>query len=253
MITTAIKTQKVTANELTIYELLDESLSELPESSVVAISSKVVAMCEGRVVPIDSVNREDLIKQEADYYLPAHISNYGHTFTITDSTLIASAGVDESNADGSYVLWPADSQKSANEIRAYLRKRFKLKKVGVIITDSTCSPLRYGTHGIVIGHSGFRALNDYRGKPDLFGRPLQVSRSNIAGGMAATSCMVMGEGDEQTPIVVIKDLPFVTFQNRNPSSEELESFYIQDKNEDIFAPFLNSVKWQKGGRKKKVK
>ncbi len=248
---TPIKTRKVTVPAPTIHEFLDASLSKLSENSVVAISSKIVALCEGRVVPVDGTDKEDLIKQESDYYLLKYISQYGHHFTITSNTLIASAGIDESNADGHYVLWPADPQKSANEIRAYLVKRFNLEKVGVIITDSTCTPLRYGTLGIVIGHSGFQALHDYRGQPDLFGRQLEFSRSSVAGGLAAAACVVMGEGNEQTPIVIIEDVPFVTFQARDPTSAELEEFYIQDKDDDLFAPFLNSVQWQKGGRAQK--
>lgn len=248
MKTTAIKTRKVTVPAPTVNELLDESLSELSEGSVVAISSKVVALCEGRVVPLDQTDRETLIKQESDLYLPAHISQYGHHFTITNNTLIASAGIDESNADSHYVLWPADPQTSANGIRAYLAKRFGLAKVGVIITDSTATPLRYGAYGIVIGHSGFAALNDYRGKPDLFGRLLQVSRSSVAGGLAAAACLVMGEGNEQTPIIILEDLPFVAFQDHDPTPAELNEFYIQDKDDDLFAPFLNSAQWQKGGR-----
>lgn len=242
-----IKTRKVTIGSLTTQELLDESLSELSEGCVVAISSKVVAICEGRTVPIDSIDKNDLIKQEADYFLPVQMDQYGYHFTITNKTLIASAGIDESNADGNYVLWPADSQKSANSIRAYLAKRFGLKNVGVIITDSTCTPMRIGTLGIAIGHSGFAALNDYRGKPDLFGRPLEVTNSSIAGGLAAAAGLLMGEGSEQTPIVILDDLPFVTFQQQDPTPEELEEYYIKNKDEDLFAPFLNAAEWQKGG------
>jgi F420-0:gamma-glutamyl ligase len=56
----------------------------------------------------------------------------------------------------------------------------------------------------------------------------------------------MGEGTEQTPIAVISDVPFVKFQQHNPTKEELEFFYIKNKEEDLFAPFLNAVKWHLG-------
>lgn len=246
-----VKTRKVTADTVTVEEFLDESLGELAEGSIVVISSKVVAICEGRIVPMDSIDKDELIKKEADHYLPARLGEYGYHFTITHKTLIASAGIDESNADGNYVLWPADPQKSANAIRLYLKQRFGLKNVGVIITDSTCTPMRIGTLGISIGHSGFAALRDYRGQPDLFGRPLQVTNSSIAGGLAAAACLLMGEGSEQTPIVILEDLSFVAFQDRDPTLEELEEYYIKNKDEDLFAPFLNAVRWQQGGDQNK--
>jgi len=55
----------------------------------------------------------------------------------------------------------------------------------------------------------------------------------------------MGEGTEQTPIVIMEDLPFVQFQDQNPTKTELENFYIAIAKDDLFAPFLNSVPWQK--------
>jgi len=155
MIVTPIKTDKILPGRLTIFEILDKAITELKEGSVVAVTSKVVSICEGRVVPIGSVDKEKLIRQEADYYLPPTLSKYGISFSITKNTLIPMAGIDESNGNGNYILWPADPQKTVNEVRQYLVKRFGLKKVGVVITDSSAMPLRYGTVGIVVSHSGF--------------------------------------------------------------------------------------------------
>lgn len=241
----AVKTDKVLPSGPSIFELLDKFLPKIKEGSVVAITSKVIAICEGRVVSIGSIDKEKLIESEAQYYLPGGIGKYGISFSITKNTLIPMAGVDESNGNGNYILWPKDSQQSANEIRGYMVKRFGLKKVGVIITDSTAMPLRYGTFGIVLAHSGFMAANDYRGKKDLFGRLFKVSISSIAGGLAAAAVLVMGEGDEATPVAVMEDLPFVQFQNRNPTEKELDDFYISMVDEDLFAPFLNNMPWQK--------
>lgn len=243
-----IKTVKVMPGRQSLVELLDASIKSLAESSIVVVTSKIVSLCENRVVPFDQTDKEALIKQEADYILPSSFSQYEYVFTINHKTLIANSGIDESNSGGNYVLWPKNPQRSANEIRQYLAKRFDLKHVGVIITDSSVYPLRWGTVVIPIAHSGFLAKKDYRGQPDLFGRPFKVSTSSIAGGLAAAG-VVMGEGTEQTPIAVITDVPFVKFQDRNPTKKELAEFYIPLLKDDLFAPFLNSVKWQKGGRK----
>lgn len=240
----AVRTKKVQAGD-NLFEILDESIVDLKEASVVAVTSKIVSLCESRVVPLNAASKEELIEQEADLFLPKEFSNYGHKFSIIKNTLIASAGIDESNGGDYFVLWPDDAQKSANEIREYLKKRFSLDRVGVIITDSTSQPLRRGTYGIRLAHSGFRALNNYIGKPDLFGRPFHVSKSNISSGLAAASVVAMGEGSEQTPLAIISDISFVEFQDRNPNKEELAELTISLE-EDLFAPFLKSVNWQKG-------
>lgn len=252
MIVKAIKTEKVVAGNKTIYQLLDEFLPKPKEKSIIVITSKIVALCENRIVPIGSVDKEDLIIQEADYYLPAKISQYGYHFTYTKNTLVSASGIDESNSGGDYyVLWPKEPQDSANKIRDYLKNKHALKDVGVIISDSACMPARYGTLVLSIGHSGFLAVANYIGKPDLFGRPFKVSRSSVAGGLTAAAGVVMGEGAEQTPIVVIEDVPFVQFQGRNPSQAELDDYYLPHLEDDLFSPFLNSVQWQEGGHGQK--
>lgn len=246
MIVRPIKTDKVLPGKKPLLDILDEFITDLKEGSVVIISSKILALCENRVLPADSVDKEELIKRESDYYLPATISKYGYHFTILRNTLIAVAGIDESNSGGDYyVLWPKDPQKSANQIRRHLADRFKLKKLGVIVSDSTSMPMRRGTIGIPIGYSGFKSTNNYVGTPDLFGRDFTVSHGGVAIGLAATGVLAMGEGTEQTPIVVVEDLPLISFQDRDPSPDELSEFYI-DLNEDLYAPFITKADWQKG-------
>ena len=248
MIVTPVKTGLVLSNSISLFDLINRYLSKVPERSIVAISSKIVSLCEGRIAPIEA-DRETLVQNEADFYLPPEFSQYGWNFALTHNTLIASAGIDKSNGNGDYVLWPKDPQKTANQIRKYLSGLFDLKKIGVIITDSTCLPLRRGTIGIVLAHSGFLGLKDYRQTPDLFGHPFKVSSAGLASGLAATATLVMGEGTEQTPMAVISNVPFIKFQTRNPTKKELAELYVS-RDEDLFAPFLNSVRWLRGNGSK---
>jgi dihydrofolate synthase / folylpolyglutamate synthase len=126
-----------------------------------------------------------------------------------------------------------------------LKKRFHLKNVGVIITDSKTSPLRWGVTSYALAYSGFKPLKDYIGKNDLFGRKFEFEKLSIVDSLAASASVVMGEGDECTPLAIISDLPFVQFQDRSPSKEELEELCITiDK--DLYGPFLKNVKWEKG-------
>lgn len=249
MIVKAVKTDKILPSQKPLETILDESIKQLSEDAVVAITSKIVALCEGRIVSSKGTSRDELVAHEADLYLPRRFSKWNFELTISRRTLVMSAGIDHSNAGGEYyVLWPEDPQKSVNEIWKYLRKKHGLRNLGVIMTDSTTTPLRWGTTGVAIAYCGFQPKNSYIGQPDVFGRKLEVSQSNIAGGLAAAAVLCMGEGNEQTPIALINEVPFVEFQDRPPRQEELDEYFVRDRDEDVFAPLLNGVKWQKGGR-----
>ena len=250
---TAIKTGKIRpflpaqAGEGSLFSILDKNLKKMRENSVLAITSKIVSLCEGSFVKAGG-GKERLIKSEADLYIPRKLSKYKIMFTIKNNILICSAGIDESNTGGYYVLWPKDPQKTANEVRKYLAKRFKLKKVGVIITDSRTTMMRKGTLGVALSHSGFASLTSYIGKPDIFGRKLKMTKSSIIDGLAASAVLIMGEGDEQTPLAIIEDVPFVKFQADNPSKKELKMLSIPLE-DDLYAPMLKAVKWRKGKKR----
>ncbi|HEX9722293.1 MAG TPA: coenzyme F420-0:L-glutamate ligase [Candidatus Paceibacterota bacterium] len=241
-----IKTRKVEPGKDTdIHAILDQYLPKLQEGSVVAITSKIVAICQGRYAKIGSVNKNELIEREAEYFLPPGPN--GFYLTVKYGILSASAGIDESNGAGYYILWPKDPQKTANEIRAYLVRKHGLKNVGVIITDSKITPLRWGVTGVSITHSGFAAMNDYIGTPDIFGRELKFTKTNIMDGLGGAAVMLMGEGSEQTPLAVIEDVPFVNFQQRNPTQKEIKEVCIGMMQDDLYKPILTSVQWRKGG------
>lgn len=242
---TPIKTHKITASDTSLYKLLDTYLLDIQEKSVVCITSKIISIVQGRIIPITDTNKDELVKKEAEYYLPKEENKYGFFLTINNGIMIASAGIDESNGNGYYILWPEDVQEVANSVREYLVKRFNIKQVGVVITDSKVTPLRRGVTGIALAHSGFLALKNYINTPDIFGKKLRVTFANIADGLAASSVLCMGEGNEQIPIVVVSDVAFVEFKKRNPTKKELSELKIS-MNEDIFNSMLTSVKWKKG-------
>jgi putative folate metabolism gamma-glutamate ligase len=242
------KTHKIKPNE-NLYEILDKYLPKLEEKSVVAIASKIVGICEGRVIKKESdEQKNELAKQEADYYLPLEYNQYGFILTINHNLLVASAGIDESNSNGYLSLWPKDPQKNVDEIRKYLVKKHKIKSVGVILTDSKLSPLRRGVTGYALTHSGFKALNSYIGKDDIFGEKMKAEQMNVADALTAAAAAVMGEGKEQQPLAVITEANFVHFQKRNPTKEELASLKISI-GEDVYSSLLTGVKWKKGGEK----
>lgn len=260
---TAIKTHKITEKDNDLFKILDKYLKKVDEGSILAITSKIVSITEGRSVKIAEVDpafakgsgpllrevseakKDELIKKEAQFYLPRCENPYSVSLTITKNTLAATAGIDESNGNGYYILWPKDPQRTANMLRLILKQRFNLDKVGVIITDSKTSPLRWGVTSFALAYSGFKPLKDYIGKKDVFGRKFEFEKLSIIDSLASASAVVMGEGAEQTPMAIISDLPFVEFQDRNPTKKELEDLKISI-DEDLYGPFLKKVKWKKG-------
>lgn len=243
----SIKTHKITVDDKDILKIIDQYITTLKEESIIAVTSKIVALAEGRVVVTEHSDKESLISQEAEYFLPRSSSKYGVSLTITGGQLIATAGIDESNANGYFVLWPQDAQKTANQIRKHLVTKHQLKKLGIIITDSKTTPLRWGVTGTAIAYSGFEPLNDLIGSKDLFGRELKMTKVNILDGLAASAVLVMGEGIEQTPLAIIEEADFVKYIGTDPSEEELNSLKITIE-DDIYAPLLTKVEWKKGDK-----
>ncbi len=238
-----IHTTRVRVKSCSLAELIDSAVARMPERSILAVTSKVVSLCEGSAVPLSSASKETLIQEESDYYIPAQKSKWGITLTLTNNILIPSAGIDESNADGHFLLWPRNAQKTANMLRAHLARRFRRRAVGVLITDSKTAPLRRGTTGVALAHSGFDALTDYVGSADLFGRPFHVSRRSVIDGLAAAAVCAMGEGCEQTPLALITDISFAHFRSRNPTRKEL-AFLTVSPTEDLYAPLLEAAPWR---------
>lgn len=241
----ALRTRRITVADRDLSAILDEALPAFADGEILAIASKIVALCEGRTVAITDATKAELIEAESTWFLPQAISRYGVFLTIKANALMPYAGIDESNSDGEYVLWPAAPQAAANAIRAYLRQRFAVQRAGVIITDSRPLPLRWGVTGFTVAHSGFLALHDYRGQLDLFGRPLRMTQANVADALAAAAVLVMGEGDEQTPLARITGAPFVKFQEHDPTEDELAAL-VTTLDDDLYGPLLTGVTWQRG-------
>lgn len=243
----AIKTHKITSEDKDLNAILDKYIASVDEGSIVVVTSKIVSICEGSFVSVQGSDKDELIKKEADLYLPREENRYNLFLTIKNNLLAVSAGIDESNTNGNYVFWPKNSQETANKIRELLANKFGINNLGVIISDSKTTPLRWGVTGAAIAHSGFAALNDMIGTPDIFGKNLKMTKIAVMDALAGSAVLVMGEGDNQTPIAVISDVPFVKFQDRNPSQSEIDELKIAIE-EDVYAPLLKGVNWHTSKR-----
>jgi coenzyme F420-0:L-glutamate ligase/coenzyme F420-1:gamma-L-glutamate ligase len=145
--------------------------------------------------------------------------------------VMANAGIDQSNVaspDGPQqaLLLPIDPDGSAAILMKRLSQRFGVP-VAVVINDSFGRPWRRGTCGVAIGAAGLPSLMDLRGSPDLFGRKLQVSITGHADEIAAAASLVMGQGAEGQPVVLVRGL---TWQGPDNAASEL----VRPAAEDMF-------------------
>jgi putative folate metabolism gamma-glutamate ligase len=246
---TSYKTHIVDVRE-DIFKILDEYLPPLKENSVVAIASKIIAICQNDVIKKEKgMEKRDLIPYEADYYLGEDYKlSYGQIISIKNHTLTASAGIDASNGGDYYILWPKNLQEITNKIWEYLRKNNNIKNLGIVVTDSRVTPLRWGVIGIALSWCGFEAIKSYIGQADIHGQLMHAEKTSIIDSLATTATLITGEGDEQTPLAVMEHVDFIKFQKRVPTEEEIKGIQIEIK-DDLFEPLLNSVRWKKGKRK----
>lgn len=208
-------------------------LKKIPEKSVLVVTSKIVALSEGRTVERKSKRQKiELIKQESDFALKTKIV----WLTIKDGMVLASSGIDESNAKDKFILLPKDSFASAKILRNNLMRRFNLKNFGVLITDSRLMPLRAGAVGVALGYAGFGGVRNYVGSKDIFGRILKISKTDVADSLATSAVLCMGEGKEQQPLAMITDAP-ILFKNKTDRRE-----LIIDPKKDIYAPLFSRFK-----------
>lgn len=216
-----------------LVSFITHYIKKVPENSVIVITSKIVALSEGRVVEASGEEaRERIIKSESSFAMKTKYT----WLTIKDGMVMSSAGIDESNANGKIILLPKDSFATAQALKIVLKKHYKVKNLGILITDSRLFPLRAGIVGAAIGYAGFKGVRDYRGTKDMFGRILKMSRTDVADSLATSAVLEMGEGTERHPLAIIKGatLEFVDRINK----KEL----LIDLKEDLYQPFFEKVK-----------
>ncbi len=242
-----IKTRLLRPPQDDLLGVIKARIKRLPERSVVAIASKVVSIYQGRCeLKSKWPDKDVLIKKEADRYLPRKATPKGYAvLAIKNNILIPSAGIDESNSGEYYILWPKQPQQTAKKIWQFLRATYKVKNLGVIITDSHTVPLRRGVMGVAVGYYGFRPINDYRGTKDLFNRKFKISTVDMADSLATAAMAVMGEGSERTPLTLITDIPFVTFLSRDYKPRKKHSSLHIKRQEDLYGSLLKAMPWKK--------
>ncbi len=209
------------SSKFNVVDLIDRRIGgRLRNGDVLVISSKFVAVSEGRVVRLGGVKtgteaRELAVRYRMDPRLCELVVREsdeviggipGFLLTSKDGLLTPNAGIDKSNVrHGTVVLYPRRPQESAWRIREALRFSRGVS-VGIVICDSRLSPTRRGTTGVAIAASGIEAILDMRGRRDLFGNVLKVTAQGVADDLSSAAEVLMGESNEATPIVLVRGL-----------------------------------------------
>jgi coenzyme F420-0:L-glutamate ligase/coenzyme F420-1:gamma-L-glutamate ligase len=190
------------------------------DGDILVLAETAVATAEGNVVRLSevrpSVRAEELAARyridpaTAEVVLRESDSIVGgipgFLLCMKGGTLLPNAGVDASNAPpGCVTPLPADPNGSALRIRDAIMKATGAR-IGVVIADSRTHAMRLGCSGVAIGCAGFTAVIDDRGRSDLFGRKLEVTKRAVADNIASAAELVMGEADECTPAAIIRGI-----------------------------------------------
>src|SRR3984885_1743147 len=213
---------------------------------VLVVAQKIVSKAEGRMVDLAAVEPSAkaltlVAEVEKDPRLvevilseSVRVVRARRNVLIVEHRLgfiMANAGVDQSNvgpADGAQraLLLPENPDRSAEALRRGLMAATGID-LAVVINDSFGRAWRQGTAGVAIGAAGLPALIDLRGRPDLFGRKLEVSVIGFADEIAAAASLVMGQANEASPVVLVRGLRLSAPQSKAPS-------LIRPSNEDLF-------------------
>jgi coenzyme F420-0:L-glutamate ligase/coenzyme F420-1:gamma-L-glutamate ligase len=217
----------------------------LDDGDVIVIAHKIVSKTEGRIVRLsdvrpskkardlgDTTKRDprlvELILRETKRIVKATPE-----ILIVENTLgfiCINAGVDKSNVQGdeTFALLPIDPDKSAQQIRSQIRS-LAGKEVAVIICDTYSRPFRRGQVELAIGLAGINPFRDYRCQKDLFGYVLKVKNSAVADEIASAAELLIGQGNEAIPVVVMKGFHGFTIAEGALASD----LYMPEK-EDLF-------------------
>lgn len=147
------------------------------------------------------------------------------------SLICINAGIDKSNVKGSgnFALLPENPDRSAQKCRSEIKK-LTGKNVGIVVCDTYSRPFRRGQVNFTIGVAGIRLFKDYRGKKDLFGQVLKVKNVCVVDEIAAAAELLMGQGQEATPVVILKGLDNVVESREKCNIGELRI----SREEDLF-------------------
>ncbi|HIA10417.1 MAG: coenzyme F420-0:L-glutamate ligase [Candidatus Nitrosopelagicus sp.] len=235
-----VKIQKEIEPDDDLVDLILES-SEVNDGDILVFSQKIVSKNDGRILSLSSVNPSLLANGIASSYgkdprlVELILSESKRIVRMENGIIIvetkhgfvcANAGIDESNVqDGYATLLPDNPDQSANLLKGKIEQKTG-KNIAVIISDTFGRPFRLGQTNVAIGIAGLEPVLDYNGKPDTFGKIMQVTAIAIADEICSASELVMGKV-EKCPIAIVRNYNF------NLSDAKIQKL-LRSEHDDLF-------------------
>lgn len=205
------------------------------DNDILIVTSKIVSKSEGRFVNLRDVTpseralelalvtRKDARLVELILRESKAVSRAAPGVLITQHRLgfiSANAAIDHSNVSTDVdvvLLMPVDPDRSAGQFQKCLSEVLGVH-VAVVIVDSHGRPHRLGTVGVAVGVAGMPGVEDWRGRPDLFGYQLQHTDIGLADMVASAATLVLGQAAEGVPAVLARG---VTYSRRDGTAAEI--------------------------------
>ena len=208
-----------------------ESNIQICDGDIIVIAQKIVSISENAIINLNHViPSEKAIEiakltgrtpEECQVFIDesTEILEISGRHVVTrhkNGYVCTSAGVDKSNVsnkkDRLATLLPKNPDESANKIRLEIKEMLGVD-IAVIINDTMGKPYRRGAISESIGIAGIEALEEKESQ-DLFGNP-SISQVALVDEIAAASAILMGESNEQNPIVLVKGIQYTKNENAN--------------------------------------
>ena len=193
----------------------------LDDGDVVVVAQKIISKSENRYIDLNKITPSEkaitLAKElNRDSSFIQVILNESNEIVSTEKNVIIvehklgfiniNAGIDRSNIPqdiNQVLLLPKNPTISANNLRLALSEKFK-KQIAVVITDSMTRPYRSGVTNFALASSNLQSLIDLSGEKDMYGNILKNTEIAVADEIAAASGLLMGQGSDKKPVVIIK-------------------------------------------------
>ena len=218
---------------------------DIESGDVVVVAQKIISKCENRYVELKNIQPSkeatDLAKTlNRDPAFIQIIQNESKKIISTDKNVIIvehklgfiniNAGIDRSNIlqkDDVVLLLPENPSKSAKDLQSAISANFQ-RDIALIVTDSMTRPFRSGVTNFALASANIPSLIDLKGDSDIYGNILQSTEIAIADELAAAAGLLMGQGSEKQPVVIIKG-----FDKKNYSTNDAFNLVV-DENEDLY-------------------
>ena len=207
-----------------IADIICKNAPDIADKDIIVIASTIVSKSLGLtfreedVVPSADAKRIAALNGKDPRFVQAILDESIEVFTETPFMLVRNkgghvcinAGIDSSNVGGGLLL---KLPKNPDEHAALIGKSIEQKtgkKISVIITDTNGRSFKSGQTNVAIGLYNIKAIRQWIGEEDLYGKVLEISEEAVVDEIAGAANLVMGEGGDGVPVVIVRGLDFYT-------------------------------------------